>query len=355
MSNSLPPFSMQYSSNVPKLLMDLGCSIGLSTYQAGKVIIVSPKNDSQLIQLPRNFDKAMGIHLQNNKLLIATKDEVLVLTNSFNLAKHYPPKPNTYDGLFIPRAAYFTGQLDIHDIAWGNNDEIYAVNTFFSSIIKINHNYSFTPIWSPPFITELASEDRCHLNGMAIKNGKPKYVSAFNTGNSPRSWKENITQTGIIMDIENNSFIAQNLPMPHSPRIFDDQLYILLSATGDLAQIGTKTKDIKPILNLGGFVRGMDKHGDYLFVGISKIREKSSTFSKLPILQKTKHAAIKIIHLPSAQLVGEIVYLSSVEEIYDVHILPNLIRPNILNTERPEYKLGLATPSETFWARQKES
>ncbi len=355
MHQTLAPFSLQYSANVPKILLELGASIGISTYQAGKVILVSPKNEQQLIQLPRTFEKAMGLNLKGDKLLIATKDEVIALRNSSELAKHYPPKPNTYDGLFVPRTVYFTGQIDIHDIAWGDQDTIYAVNTSFSTVIKIDHNYSFTPIWTPPFISQLASEDRCHLNGMAMQNGKPKYVSAFNTGDSPRSWKDNITKTGILMDIDNNEYIAQNLPMPHSPRIFDKQLYLLLSATGDLVQINPETKEINTVINLGGFVRGMDKCGDYLFVGISKIRENSTTFSKLPILLKTKHAGVKIIHLPSAQLVGEITYLNSVEEIYDIHIIPNLIRPNILNTQRPEYKQGLAIPTQTYWSRKNQT
>ncbi|MCP4442662.1 MAG: TIGR03032 family protein [Aureispira sp.] len=351
--SNLPPFSMQCTPNVAKLLTDLNCSIGISTYQAGKVIMVSPKNEKQLVQLPRNFNKAMGINIQDNKLLIATKDEVLVLTHSADLAKHYPAKPNTYDGLFIPRAVYFTGQIDIHDIAWGANDSIYAVNTSFSTIIKIDHNYSFTPVWTPPFITETASEDRCHLNGMAMKDGKPKYVTAFNTGDSPRSWKENITKTGVLMDVDTNEFVVKNLPMPHSPRIFDGQLYVLLSATGELASVDIENNTVNPILDLGGFVRGMDKCGDYLFIGISKIRKGSSTFSKLPISLRTKNAGVKIVHLPTAQVVGEIAYLNSVDEIYDIHIIPNLIRPNILNTQRPDYKHGLATPTQTFWGRDK--
>ena len=179
MNQPPPPFSCSYSPNIPELLLQLNCSIALSTYQAGKVIFLSPKDENSLVQLPRNFQKAMGINIKDGKMAVATKDEVLVLVNSPELAKFYPRNPSTYDAMFMPRAAYYTGALDIHDIAWGAGGELFAINTYFSSLIKIDDNYSFTPYWTPPFISALTSEDRCHLNGMAMHNGYPKYVCNF--------------------------------------------------------------------------------------------------------------------------------------------------------------------------------
>lgn len=345
-----PPFSCSYSPNVPELLLQLNCTIALSTYQAGKVVFLSAKDEDALVQLPRNFEKAMGINVRNGKMVVATKDEVLVLVNSLELAKFYPRNPNTYDALFMPRATYFTGALDVHDIAWGNDENIYAVNTSFSCLIKIDDNYSFTPYWKPPFISKLSSEDRCHLNGMAMYQGMPRFVTAFNEGDSPQSWRENLTETGILMDITSNEVIARGLPMPHSPRLFDDRLFVLLSATGQLAEIDLETGDCKPLYDLQGFVRGMDKYGDYLFIGLSRLRKNSSTFAKLEIADLSNRSGIVILHLPTMSKVGEIIYQASVDEIYDVHILPEMTRPGILNTDREDYKLGLSTPQTTYWA-----
>lgn len=195
-SKQLAPFACTYTPNVPELLAQLNCSLAVSTYQAGKVIFLSPKNEEKLIQLPRTFNKAMGIALHEDKMAIACKDEVIVLKNSKDLAHHYPRKPNVYDALYMPRLTYHTGALDVHDLDWGD-DGLYAVNTSFSCLIKIDENFSFTPVWKPPFISKLASEDRCHLNGMCIKDGKPKYVTAFNTGDTPQSWREVVTTGGI--------------------------------------------------------------------------------------------------------------------------------------------------------------
>lgn len=347
------PFSCNYTPNVPELLSQLNCSLAISTYQAGKVIFLSPKNGDKLTQLPRNFNKAMGIALKEDKMAIACKDEVVVLRNSKELAQHYPQKPNVYDALFMPRLTYHTGALDVHDLDWGV-DGLYAVNTSFSCIIKIDENYSFTPVWKPPFISKIASEDRCHLNGMCVENGKPKYVTAFNNGDTAQSWREVVTTGGILMDVETNETIAQNLPMPHSPRLFNGQLFVLFSATGELAKIDRESGKIEIVTQLNGFVRGLCKIGDYAFIGLSRLRKNSSTFAKLKIAEKALSAGVAIVHLPTGALAGKISYQSSVDEIYDVQILPDILRPGILNTMKEDYKLGLSTPDSTFWAHKNE-
>jgi len=282
MSSTSPtaPFSCQYTPQIPELLLKLNCSIAISTYQAGKLIFISPKDEDSLIQLPRTFEKPMGLAQdeQNDKLALACKDEVIVFANSKDLATHYPKSPGKYDALFMPRVTYHTGPLDIHDLSFGTDGSLFAVNTLFSSIIKIDGNYNFTPYWTPPFIDKIVSEDRCHLNGMAMKDGTPKYATAFNQGNSFQSWRENITTSGVVFDVESNEVIIGNLTMPHTPRLFGGELYTLLSATGELIKIDIKTGKYDVVVKLDGFVRGMSLHKDYLFIGLSKLRKKSSTF-----------------------------------------------------------------------------
>lgn len=351
-NKQLAPFSCSYSPQIPELLLKLNCTIAITTYQAGKLVFLSPKDENSLIQLPRTFAKPMGLarHAQKDKIAIACKDEIIVFANSKNLAQHYPQNPNTYDALYMPRNTFHTGTLDIHDLCFGQNDKLFAVNTLFSCIVAINDDYNFTPYWKPPFIDKIASEDRCHLNGMAMENGLPRYVSAFNTGNTPKSWREKITTSGVIIDVKSNKVVAKNLAMPHSPRIFNNELYVLLSATGELVKIDTETGEYEVIIKVDGFVRGMDLYGDFLFIGLSKLRKNSSTFAKLPFAEKAKEAGILVVHLPTASLVGKINYQTSVDEIYDVHILPNTIRPNIMNTIENKHKFGLSTPEATYWA-----
>lgn len=294
----------------------------------------------------------MGIAIQDetDKLAIACKDEVIVFKNSPELAITYPQKKDTYDALYMPRATYHSGPLDIHDLCWGDKG-LYAVNTLFSCIIAIDDNYNFNPYWTPSFIKGLKSEDRCHLNGMVLVNRKPKYATAFNQGNTYQSWREGVTTDGVLIDVETDEIIAGNLPMPHSPGLFNGGLYLLFSATGDLVKIDPLTGSYDVITRISGFVRGMAYYNDFLFIGLSKLRQNSSTFAKLDIAKKSLYAGIAIIHLPTGSFAGEIKYHTSVDEIYDVQVLPGKIRPNIFNTIQTEYKTGLTIPGSTFWAK----
>ena len=140
--------------------------------------------------------------------------------------------------------------------------------------------------------------------------------------------------------------------MPHTPRIFNDELYVLLSATGELAKVNPEDGTYEVIVQIDGFVRGMSFHKDYLFIGLSKLRKNSSTFGKLPFAEKAKEAGIVVVHLPTKSIVGKITYLTSLDEIYDIHILADKTRPNILNTLTDDHKKGLMIPNTTFWRQE---
>lgn len=352
-SNQIKPFSLQYTTNVPELLLKLNLSLAVSTYQAGKVIILSPRDEEHLIQLPRSFEKAMGIGIEGDKLVLACKDEVIEFRNSADLAKFYPKKQNVYDAMYLPRLTYHTGAIDVHDIDFCD-DGIYAVNTNFSCIIKIDSNYSFQPVWHPKFISKVTAGDRCHLNGMAISNGKIKYVSAFAPTDAPRAWKEKLTETGVLIDYKTRDIVLEGLSMPHSPRIYNGKLYVLLSGTGEFIEVDMETYAKRVICKIDAFVRGLAIHEGLAFIGLSKIRKSSSSFGHLDIAHKAKKAGISVVHIESGTVMGNILYNTSVDEIYDVQLLIDKLRPSILNTITEDHKMGLMLPETTFWGKRKE-
>ena len=350
--NNPIPFECQYTPQFAELLHDLKISLVISTYQAGKVIILSAVEQDKLIQLPRNFDLAMGMAIKNDKMAITTYNEVIVLKKSIELAHSYPQKKNVYDGIFIPQATYYTGNIRMHDLAFIENNKLVGVNTLFSCLSYIDDNYHFTPFWKPNFISQIAPQDRCHLNGIAIENDKIKYVSALGKTDKPHAWRENKIQGGIVMEYPSGKIIADNLGMPHSPRIYDNELYLLNSAQGELIKINPETGNYDVITELGGFARGMAKYGDYLFIGVSKLRHNSKEFSDLPIAE-TSYAGVIAVYLPYGNIVGNFKYTTSVDEIYDVKILENLIRPSILSHNSNIHRLALNTPEFSTWAINK--
>ncbi len=349
MAEALPPFSCTYSPNIPELLQSLDCSLAISTYQAGKVIFISPKDRDHLVQLPRQFSKPMGMALKGDKMALATLNEVIILANNTELAHTYPRQPKVYNALFIPRSVYYTGELDIHDLHWTSKG-LLAVNTRFSCLAYINDNFSFTPFWKPEFITKLTPDDCCHLNGLAMEGDAPRFVTVLGKTTMPYGWRNTKATGGCLIDIITNEIIIENLPMPHSPRIYDQKVYVLLSASGELAEVDIKNKSYKVLKQLDGFARGLDRIGDYIFIGLSKLRQTSTAFADLPIAQRSIYCGVVAMHLPTASIVGYIKYENSVEEIYDVKVLPGMLRPGILNQEKPEFRLALSTPTKTFWA-----
>ncbi len=353
MNKTLSPFSCSYTPNLPELLYKLNCTIVISTFQAGKVIFISPKNEEELVQLPRTFKRAMGLTIQGEKMAIATDKEIVVLRDSKQLGLAYPKKKETYDAFYAPRAVYFTGGVDIHDLHWGNKG-LWAVNTSFSCLCLINDDYSFTPTWQPKFISQLIGEDHCHLNGLAMENGEPAYITALGKGDTQQAWRANITKGGILMHLPSNEIIIDGLAMPHSPRIFDGQLYALLSAKEELICIDPQTGHYEVVAKIPGFVRGMAKHGDFLMIGTSKLRKNSSTFKHLAITNKADVAGVTILHLPTGTIMAQLTYHTSVDEIYDIQVLPNIIRPNILNTYGAMHLNALHLPNDSFWEIKEE-
>ncbi len=349
-----PPFSYRFSPNVPELLLGLKSSIAITTYQTGKVVIFSPQDQDRLIQLPRNFPRPMGMDIKGTKWAVALQDEVIITSNEPALAKNYPANPNVYDGLFVPRTSYYTGPLDLHDLVFGEGDKLYAVNTLFSCLSEFSYENSFKPIWKPHFVSKLVPEDRCHLNGLALEKDQPKYVTALGKYDEGRAWKPTMLEKGIMMDVPTNEIIATDLPTPHSPRLYDDGLFMLMSATGEVVKMDPATGKYEVITKLNGFLRGMDRIGDYLFVAMSKLRQNSSLFKEAPIAKQSVVCGISIIYIPTGQQAGFIVYNTSVEELFEVKVLPGLIRPNILNLDKGVHRRSISTEDGVFWFDDKK-
>jgi len=343
------PFACQYTPELPELLSELGCSLAISTYQAGKVIIISSDGE-RIVQLPRTFDTPMGLALSGSRLAVAAKDEIVLLADEPRLAASYPKQPGKYDALFIPRSVHFCGQLMVHDMVW-TKQGLLGVNTLFSCLFRLDPGFSFAPLWKPPFISLLAPEDRCHLNGLAVVGGKPRYATALGSSDTAGGWREGKERGGVLLDIESGETILGELPMPHSPRVYGGNLYVLLSATGEIAIVDTERGQLEVIQRVDGFVRGMARIGDYLFVTSSRMR-KTHTFGDLPIAREGRaFCGITVLHMPTGARVGELRYLRSCEEIYDVQVISGRKRPGILGQADPIHRRALSLPEQTFWGR----
>ena len=369
---SVAPFASSYSPELPDLLAGLRCSVALSTYQAGRVVVFSPQGE-RLAQLNRTFHAPMGLGVagvgKDLRLAVAERAAVHVLANAPTLAPSYPRQPGTYDALLLPRQTLHTGPLDLHDLAFvpgpdGSNAPgaplgLVAVNTRFSCLCSLGGppgyaGPSFMPFWSPPFVSALAPEDRCHLNGLAVDASEaPAVVSALGATDTPRGWADDRLSGGVLLEVPSGEVIASGLAMPHSPRLVrtggTETLYVLLSATGRLATVDRQSGAVTEVCDLGGFARGVSVRGDYLFVGVSKIRQ-ASTFSGLPVSARATEAGVVVVHAPSGRVAARLAFQASVEEIYDVAVLPEVARPGLVGPGQDVLERAIPTSAGGYWA-----
>ena len=327
----LPPdvlkqLSSNHSASFAEVLRRGGCSLAISTYQAGKLVLARMENDSVNTAF-KSLPKPMGIAVDQGRMAVGTAQDVLFLQQS----QSPPPAPGRTpsDARFLPRGSHVTGNIDIHEMAWVG-DELWIVNTRFCCLATLAPDASFVPRWKPPFLTALAPEDRCHLNGLAVRDGRVRYVTMLGETDTQGGWRENKASGGLLYDIVEERVICRGLSMPHSPRWYNGKLYVLESGNGGLCEIDPETGEKDTLIELPGFTRGMDFLGPLAFIGLSQVRE-SAVFAKLPLTERLdeRHCGVWVVNLNKRELVGFLRFEEAVQEIFSVNVLPGLRHPDL--------------------------
>ena len=273
------PLRSVNSSNLVDILDQLGSSLMVTTYQTGKLVCIR-KDGTGVNTHFRQFESPMGLDLRGGRLAIGTRSQVFEYHNVPSVAAKLEPA-GKYDACFVPRRSHYTGDIRIHELAYAG-DELWFVNTRFSCLATLDQDHSFVPRWRPPFIKALAAEDRCHLNGMAVVDDEVRYVSMLGASDEAGGWRENKASGGLIMDVPSSEPVIGGLSMPHSPRWYRDQLWVLESGEGAIGRVDLDTGKVETVAKLPGFTRGLSFMGPLAFIGLSEVRE-SSTFGGLPL------------------------------------------------------------------------
>ena len=318
-----------HTTNLPDLFAQLRISLVVSTYQAGKVIVV--RHDQGVLNTHfRSFTKPMGIAADKARLTIGGSNTIWEYRNVPAVAPKLNPVV-THDACYLPRRIHVTGDIDIHELAYDSDRELWLVNTRFGCLCTIDADHSFVPRWRPPFVSALAPEDRCHLNGLAMVEGRPKYVTALGATDSEGGWRANKASGGVLLDVETHAIVLLGLSMPHSPRWYRGQLWVLESGQGTLAVVDLKARTWRTVAVLPGFTRGLDFCGPLAFIGLSKVRE-SAVFSGIPLVERLKErtCGVWVVHLETGETVGFLRFEAGVQEIFAVQVLAGIRFPEVL-------------------------
>jgi uncharacterized protein (TIGR03032 family) len=336
---TLPALEINTSRQFTNWMLEQKLSLGFTTYQAGKLFLLGLQPNGRLSVFERTFNRCLGLWSDGQTMWMTSLYQLWRFENVIEPGQ----TAQGYDRLYVPQVGYTTGDLDIHDIAVEASGRVVFVNTLFGCLATISETHSFTPLWKPPFISKLAAEDRCHLNGLALEDGAAKYVTAVSQSDVADGWRDRRHDGGCVIDVQSNEIIASGLSMPHSPRVYREKLWLLNSGTGHFGFIDRATGKFEKVTFCPGYLRGLSFHGDYAIVGLSKSRE-NKTFSGLELDANLKtgdaeaRCGVHVIDLKSCDIVHWIRVDGVVTELYDVIALPGVVRPQSLGFKTDEIR-----------------
>ncbi len=381
-ASSAVEFHYTQTDNFVTLLQQLHISLLVTTYQANKLLLIRALTGG-LSTLVRHFDKPMGLAVDARRLALGTRNQVWFLRNAPDIAPRIAPA-GAHDACYLPRSCHVTGDIAVHEMAWGGmrsrksgirsqnpavsnqladlltpdpcalTAELWIVNTRFSCLCTLDPDYSFVPRWRPPFITALAAEDRCHLNGLAMAGddvgrfAKPSYVTALGVTDTPDGWRQDKARGGCLIDVSSGTILVRGLCMPHSPRWHDGRLWLLESGTGQLALIDLAHGRRQVVTELPGFARGLAFAGSYAFVGLSKIRP-TSAMDGVPLAERRDKlkCGVAVVDLRAGRAIAFLEFQTAVEEVFDVQLLPGLRFPEVVGFQKETVQHTFIVPPET--------
>jgi len=317
-----PSFEVTASRHFVDWLSASGATIGATTCHSNRLCLVGVKPDGRLSVLNRLFERATKLAMSPERLLLSTRYQVYQFENVLRDGE----REGDYDRLFKPHLAWTIGDIGVHDLAFGTHGEPLFVNGLFSALATVDGRHSFRSLWKPPWITKLAPEDRCHLSGMAIESGRPRYVTAVATTDVAAGWRDGRRDGGVVVDVESDEIVARGLSMPHSPRLHGGRLWLLNSGTGELGTVDLAAGRFEPVAFCPGYLRGLAFHGDHAVVGLSQCREERA-FSGLELDERLRERGVEprcglvVIELASGSTAHWLDFAGSVRELCDVRLL----------------------------------
>lgn len=336
-----PKLEINATRQFTRWLAEQETSLAFSTYQTGKLFLIGTQPSGNLSVFERTFNRCMGLYASEDgrSIYMSSLYQLWRFEPAFGRGQDY----EGYDCMYIPRVGYTTGDIDIHDIALTAQNQPVFVSTLFSCLATPSETHSFKPIWKPEFISKLAAEDRCHLNGLAMVDGQPRYVTSVSRSDVSDGWREHRRDGGILMDVESGEYLVEGLSMPHSPRWYRDKLWLLDSGTGYFGYVDLNIGRFEKVAFCPGFLRGLAFINHFAVVGLSLPRH-NRTFQGLDLDDNlsNKHVSarcgLQVIDLDTGDVVHGLRIEGIVEELYDVVVLKGIRTPMALGFKTDEIR-----------------
>jgi uncharacterized protein (TIGR03032 family) len=311
-----------FSSGLIDRLARLDIALAFTSYQSGLLYMLGsdPERGAQLHQSA--VPKPMGLAVDpRGGLVLAAGTSIIRYTDVLAAGERIN---GVFDACYMPRATMLTGELDAHDIGIDDAGRPIFANTRFNCLATTSATHSFEPVWRPPFVSALIDEDRCHLNGLAMHDGRPAYVTAASRSDTIDGWRDRRASGGVAIDVASGAIVCSGLSMPHSPRVHRGALWLLNSGTGELGTVSGGR--FVPRAFAPGFVRGLAFHDNLAFVGLS--RPRYPRFGGLVLDDRLAETdsepwcGIQAIDIDTGACVDWFRIDGAVAELFDVAVIP---------------------------------
>lgn len=309
-------------------------SLAITTYRSNRLLLLGRAATGGLTMQVRVFDRPTGLFLEGESLWLAVRNQIWRLDN--HLHPDARPGPGGADRLFVPACGTVTGDVNTHELvvptAGPGRGQALFVNTAFSCLATLARGCSFAPRWQPPFVGQLAADDACHLNGVALRDGTPTWATACGGQGGAASWRRDLRAGGVVLHIPSDSVVATGLSMPHSPRWHQDRLWLLQSGSGEFGWI--EADRFRALCPLPGFPRGLAMVGDAAVVGLSRLRSRDADLALAERLPAEGHpegvCGLRVIDLATGAILHSLDLPAPIDELFDVVALPGVRQPRAL-------------------------
>ncbi len=327
------PYHLNFSPGFRGWMLAHKMGLALSTYEAGKVVMLGAGR-RDVTASDETFNAAMALLSTEHGFYLSMRHQVWRFENGLQSGQIY----QGMDRLYMPRQCQVTGGVDIHDLAIDHDERLLAVVTLYNCIASLDHQGSFNPVWRPQFIDSIVNEDRCHLNGFCLEDGRLAYATLIGPSNEKDGWRAHRADGGQVIDLRTHEIVADRLAMPHSPRLYRNRhqtrLWVLEGGSGWFGWIDLKKKTFERSVWLPGFLRGLRFIGDYAIIGSSRPRNK--LFTGLPLQDELDRrgavpiCGLYVVNLRTSKIEHQLTVTGSVQEIYDLALLPDSLSPRLI-------------------------
>jgi protein O-GlcNAc transferase len=327
-TKAVTPAEVTSSDGLADWLADNDISITFSDRAAGRLSFTGVDGENPVSLFERRYVKPRGLAARNDSLLMGSDVQIWRLENA--LAEGQTAE--AYDRLYVPQAAYTCGEIQTRDLDFADSGSIVFVSTLFNCLATTSDEFSFVPVWRPHFITDLVPEDRCHLTGMAMEDGIPRYVSVAAISNEKDGWKREVARGGCVIDTLTDEIVARGMSLPMSPRLYRDRLWIHDAGTGWFGYADRERSRFERLAFCPGFLRGLAFAGDYAVCSVSRTREVGvldglALNDNLQHFGVTPQCALLVIKLDTGEIAHWLRLQAEATEIYDVALLNGARRP----------------------------